>query len=86
MGPFEGIAQSDEPLSIALDSTGVRVMKAGGRMEREAARREEEVPEGALRRQRQDQGGRGDGCRDGRAAFLYSRGRSGSVLRLRKTW
>ena len=64
MGPFEGLAQSDEPLTIALDSTGVRVMKSGGWMEREAARREEEVPEGPLCGQREDQGGRGDGCRD----------------------
>ena len=29
MGPFEGLQQSEEPLSIALDSTGVRVHKAG---------------------------------------------------------
>jgi len=35
MGPFEGLAPSEEPLTIALDSTGVRVMKAGGWMERQ---------------------------------------------------
>jgi len=34
MGPFEGLQQSEEPLSIALDSTGVRVLKAGGWIER----------------------------------------------------
>jgi len=35
MGPFEGLAPSEEPLTIALDSTGVRVLKAGGWMERQ---------------------------------------------------
>jgi len=33
--PFEGLAQSEESISIALDSTGVRVRKAGGWMERQ---------------------------------------------------
>ncbi len=35
MSPFSALAGSDEPLAIALDSTGVRVLKAGGWMERQ---------------------------------------------------
>lgn len=33
--PFSNLAQSEEPLSIALDSTSVRVLKAGGWMEKQ---------------------------------------------------
>ena len=35
MEPFSSLAGSDEPLAIAIDSTGVRVLKAGGWMERQ---------------------------------------------------
>ena len=35
MSPFEGLQQSEGPLAIAIDSTGVRVLKAGGWIERQ---------------------------------------------------
>jgi len=35
VSPFRNLAGTDEPLTIALDSTGVKVYKSGGWMERE---------------------------------------------------
>ncbi|MBO3842712.1 MAG: IS5 family transposase, partial [Candidatus Brockarchaeota archaeon] len=34
LSPYEGLKRSDEPIAIAVDSTGVRVHKAGGWVER----------------------------------------------------
>ena len=65
--PYQALKETDKPITIAVDSTGVKVRLAGGWVERET-REEEAVREAPLRRGRGDEGDRGHDGVHGRCA------------------